>query len=210
MNAVRENLVRQDERLILLFTPPFNHTRRDPGYIKGYLPGVRENGGQYTHAALWGIWAWAKLGDGNLAHTLFQMINPILRADSVAKAALYQVEPYVIAADVYGVAPHVGRGGWSWYTGSSGWMYRLGVEALLGLQRDARHLWLDPCIPRHWPGFSVQVRFGISHYHFAVENPQGVERGVIGVTLDGTDIATQRVPLLDDGATHQVTVTLGL
>jgi cyclic beta-1,2-glucan synthetase len=209
MNAVRENLVRQDDRLILLFTPPFNQTRRDPGYIKGYLPGVRENGGQYTHAALWSIWAWAKLGDGGLAHTLYQMINPICRADSSAKAAIYQVEPYVISADVYGVAPHVGRGGWSWYTGSSGWMYRLGIEALLGLQRDAKHLWLDPCIPADWHGFRLQVRVGSANYHFTVENPQGVQQGVIAVVLDGIPVATQRVPVVDDGAIHEVTVTLG-
>ena len=210
MNAVRQNLVRQEDQLILLFTPPFNQTRRDPGYIKGYLPGVRENGGQYTHAALWSIWAWAKLGDGNLAHSLFQMINPIRRADSAAKAARYQVEPYVISADVYGVAPHIGRGGWSWYTGSSGWMYRLGIEGLLGLQRNATHLWLDPCIPAHWPGFSLRLRVGRTYYHFTVENPQGVQRGVITVTLDGLPVATERVPLNDDGALHEIVVMLGI
>ena len=209
MNAVRENLVRQDDRLILLFTPPFNQTRRDPGYIKGYLPGVRENGGQYTHAALWSIWAWAKAGDGNLAHSLYQMINPICRADAPDKAQLYQVEPYVISADVYGVPPHVGRGGWSWYTGSSGWMYRLGIEALLGLRRDAGHVWLEPCIPSHWPGFRLLFRFGSTSYHFAVENPQGVQQGIISVTLDGAAVAKLGIPLVDDGIKHEVTVTLG-
>jgi len=209
MKAVLDNLVRQDDGLILLFTPPFNQTRRDPGYIKGYLPGIRENGGQYTHAALWSIWAWAKLGDGNLAHALFEMINPICRANSAAKAALYHVEPYVITADVYGVAPHTGRGGWSWYSGSSGWMYRLGIEALLGLQRDAEYLWLDPCIPSHWPGFTLSVHCCSARYHITVENPQGVQRGVNAVTLDSQTVASKRVPLLDDGATHEVTVTLG-
>jgi cyclic beta-1,2-glucan synthetase len=209
MNAVRENLVRRDDRLILLFTPPFNQTRRDPGYIKGYLPGVRENGGQYTHAALWSIWAWAKAGDGDLAHNLFQMINPICRADAPNKAQLYQVEPYVISADVYGVPPHVGRGGWSWYTGSSGWMYRLGIEALLGLKRDAEHVWLEPCIPNHWPGFRLLFRFGSTHYHFTVENLQGAQQGVIAVTLDGVAVPELRIPLVDDGIKHEVIVTLG-
>jgi cyclic beta-1,2-glucan synthetase len=210
MDAVREQLVRVDDRLILLFTPPFDETRRDPGYIKGYLPGVRENGGQYTHAALWSIWAWAKLGAGDWAHSLFQMINPISRSDNPDKVERYKIEPYVISADVYGVVPHVGRGGWSWYTGSSGWMYRLGIEALLGLHVDAKHLWLDPCIPKSWPGFSLQVRAGSAHYNISVQNPQGVEQGVTAVTLDGKAVEGGRVPLQDDGSSHTVTVTMGV
>jgi cyclic beta-1,2-glucan synthetase len=208
MDAVRTHLVKEDARLILLFTPPFNRTRRDPGYIKGYLPGVRENGGQYTHAALWSIWAWAKLGDGDLAQSLFQMINPIVRADSAAKAEVYKVEPYVISADVYGVAPHVGRGGWTWYTGSSGWMYRLGIEAILGLRRDADSLWLEPCIPAHWPGFKLSYRLGRTRYCFTVENPEGVQCGDATVSVDGNPLPTGRVPLVDDGQEHQVRVVL--
>ncbi|RIK54284.1 MAG: hypothetical protein DCC57_07000, partial [Chloroflexi bacterium] len=208
MESVRAHLVKEDARLILLFTPPFNKTRRDPGYIKGYLPGVRENGGQYTHAALWSIWAWTELGDGDLAQSLFQMINPITRADSAVKAGVYKVEPYVISADVYGVAPHVGRGGWTWYTGSSGWMYRLGVEAILGLRRDAQSLWLEPCIPAHWPGFKLTYRLGRTCYCFTVENPDGVQRGETIVSLDGQPLPSGRVPLVDDGQEHQVRVVL--
>ncbi|MCC6165940.1 MAG: hypothetical protein IT329_01820 [Caldilineaceae bacterium] len=208
MEAVRANLVKEDARLILLFTPPINKTRRDPGYIKGYPPGVRENGGQYTHAALWSIWAWTELGDGDLAQSLFQLINPITRADSAVKAGVYKVEPYVISADVYGVAPHVGRGGWTWYTGSSGWMYRLGVEAILGLRRDAQSLWLEPCIPAHWPGFKLTYRLGRTCYRFTVENPDGVQRGDTTVSLDGQPLSSGRVPLVDDGQEHQVCVVL--
>jgi cyclic beta-1,2-glucan synthetase len=209
MDAVRQHLVKQDARLILLFTPPFNRTQRDPGYIKGYLPGVRENGGQYTHAALWSIWAWAQLGEGDYAHALFRMTNPIERAAGADQAAIYKVEPYVISADVYGVAPHEGRGGWTWYTGSSGWMYRLGIEAILGLRRRADALWLDPCIPSGWPGFRLTVRWGRSTYQFVVENPDGVQRGVVATQLDGMPVADGRVPLIDDGRAHRVIVRMG-
>lgn len=208
MQAVNTYLVKPDERLILLFTPPFDKTRRDPGYIKGYLPGVRENGGQYTHAALWTIWAWAKLGDGDTAQSLFQMINPITRADSPAKVEVYKVEPYVISADVYGVAPHIGRGGWTWYTGSGGWMYRLGIEAILGLRRDAHSLWLEPCIPAHWPGFTLTYRYGRTHYCFVVENPHRLQHGTVSVSLDEQPLPEGRVPLVDDGREHQVRVIL--
>ncbi|MBX3011462.1 MAG: hypothetical protein KF832_08130 [Caldilineaceae bacterium] len=209
MNAVLERLVRWDDRLILLFTPPFDKTTRDPGYIKGYLPGIRENGGQYTHAALWTIWAFADLGQGDRAEELFRLINPIYRSDSPAKADHYKVEPYVIAADVYGVPPHGGRGGWTWYTGSSGWMYRLGIEAILGLRREGTALILNPCIPKAWPSFTLTYRYGQSTYTIRVENPHGVNRGVQQVTLDGAPLSTARLPLTDDGQTHQVMVTLG-
>lgn len=209
MDAVRQHLVKQDARLILLFAPPFDRTPRDPGYIKGYLPGVRENGGQYTHGAMWTIWAWTQLGEGNVAHALFRMVNPIERAAKPDQVAVYKVEPYVISADVYGVPPHEGRGGWTWYTGSSGWMYRLGVEAMLGLRRDAEAIWLDPCIPREWPGFKLSVRWGRAVYHFAVENPDGIMRGVAETRLDGNVLADGRVPLHDDGREHTVTVRMG-
>ena len=158
MQAVVDRLVKREDGLILLFTPPFDKTTHDPGYIKGYLPGVRENGGQYTHAALWSIWALAELGDGDQAYALFRLLNPIYRADTPEKVARYKVEPYVISADVYGVAPHVGRGGWTWYTGSAGWMYRLGIEAILGLQRTGQELRLDPCIPKQWTGYTMTYR----------------------------------------------------
>ena len=209
MAAVLERLVRRDDRLLLLFTPPFDKTLRDPGYIKGYLPGIRENGGQYTHAALWTIWAFAALGDGDTAEELFRLINPIYRSDTPDKAALYKVEPYVISADVYGVAPHEGRGGWTWYTGSSGWMYRLGIEAILGLQRVGATLVVNPCIPKAWPGYMIRYRYGQTVYEIQVENPDGVNRGVCSLTLDGEPIAGNAIPLVNDRAHHQAIVVLG-
>lgn len=209
MQAVLERLVRREDRLLLLFTPPFDKTPRDPGYIKGYLPGIRENGGQYTHAALWTIWAFAELGDGDTAEELFRLINPIYRSDTPAKAAQYKVEPYVISADVYGVAPHGGRGGWTWYTGSSGWMYRLGVEAILGLQRVGTTLVVTPCIPKAWSGYTICYRYGQAVYEIRVENPEGINRGVRSLTLDGAFVPDNVIPLVDDGVTHQVILTLG-
>jgi cyclic beta-1,2-glucan synthetase len=209
MGAVLERLVRRDDRLLLLFTPPFDKTPRDPGYIKGYLPGIRENGGQYTHAALWTIWAFAALGDGDTAEELFRLINPIYRSDTPDKAALYKVEPYVISADVYGVAPHEGRGGWTWYTGSSGWMYRLGIEAILGLQRVGGTLVINPCIPKAWPGYTIHYRYGQTVYEIQVENPDGVNRGVRHLTLDSSPVAGDAIPLVDDGASHHVVIVLG-
>ena len=148
MQSVSERLVRRSQRLVLLFTPPFDKTPRDPGYIKGYPPGVRENGGQYTHAALWSAWASLVLGRIEEGYELFQLLNPILHADTSEKAARYRVEPYVVAADVYGAPPFTGQGGWTWYTGSSGWMYRLGVEGFLGLKKRGDRLEVDPRIPR--------------------------------------------------------------
>ncbi len=209
MESVLERLVREKEGLILLFTPPFDKTSRDPGYIKGYLPGIRENGGQYTHAALWAVWAFTELGDGDTAERLFRMLNPIYHADHRDKIQVYKVEPYVVAADVYGVDPHTGRGGWTWYTGSAGWMYRLGVEAILGLRRRGNTLIVDPCIPRRWPGYELSYRSGQAVYHIRVENPQRVCRGVRQVILDGTILPDGRIPLAADGQEHQVRVIMG-
>jgi cyclic beta-1,2-glucan synthetase len=208
MQAVQQQLVKQQERLILLFTPPFDKTPRDPGYIKGYLPGIRENGGQYTHAALWTMWAFAALGDGDEAEALFRLINPIYRSDTAEKAARYKVEPYVVAADVYGVPPHVGRGGWTWYTGSAAWMYRAGVEAILGLRRAGNRLWFEPCIPRDWREYRMQVKFGQSRYRILITNPDGATTGVKEVRLDGTVEASGVIVLQDDGQTHEVHVRL--
>jgi cyclic beta-1,2-glucan synthetase len=210
MEAVRAQLIKRDERLLLLFTPPFDKTTHDPGYIKGYLPGIRENGGQYTHAALWTIWAFAELGDGDEAEALFRLINPIYRAASTAQADIYKVEPYVIAADVYGVAPHQGRGGWTWYTGSSGWMYRLGIEAILGLRRAGDKLTVDPCIPQSWSHYSLTYRYQETVYTIRVENPQGVARGLQSVTVDGQSSADCTIPLRNDGGQHSVIVRLGI
>ncbi|HSD85633.1 MAG TPA: glycosyl transferase family 36, partial [Anaerolineae bacterium] len=209
MEAVAHQLVREDQRIIELFTPPFNYTKRDPGYIKGYVPGIRENGGQYTHAALWVVWAFAELGQGNHAGRLFELLNPILHARTSAEVNTYQVEPYVVAADVYSMPPHNGKGGWTWYTGSASWMYRLGLEALLGLRREGQLLRLKPCIPADWPGYEITYRYGDSVYHIQVQNPAEVESGVKQITLDGAILSDQLIPLLADGQVHEVVVELG-
>ena len=158
MASLHEHLVRQDGRLIMLLTPPFDHTEKDPGYIKGYLPGVRENGAQYTHAALWAVLATALSGDGDRALELFQLLNPLMHARTPREVAEYKVEPYVVATDVYTASGHVGRGGWTWYTGSASWMYRVGLEAILGFRLEGDELVIDPCIPPSWPGFGIEYR----------------------------------------------------
>jgi cyclic beta-1,2-glucan synthetase len=210
MDSVGEYLVHPGDGLVLLFTPPFDNWDVDPGYIKGYLPGVRENGGQYTHAAIWSVIAFATLGDGDRAGELFGLLNPINHASTRAGIHRYRVEPYVAAADVYSEAPHVGRGGWTWYTGSAGWMYRAGVEWILGFRLRGSRLVIDPCVPRAWRGFDIDFRYHSSRYEIQVSNSQGVTRGVSGLALDGVDLPPgSELELVDDGATHQVRVTLG-
>ena len=209
MQSVDEYLVRRGDEIVLLFTPPFDRTALDPGYIKGYLPGLRENGGQYTHAAVWCAVAWAALGDGDRAGELLDMLNPVNHASTRAGVHAYKVEPYVIAADIYGEAPQVRRGGWTWYTGAAGWMYRAGTEWLLGIRKAGQMLTIDPCIPRHWPGFEASYRFGKTQYEIKVENPGAVMRGVTRIELDGKTLTGVSIPLVDDGAGHQVNVTLG-
>ena len=209
MMSILEKLVRLDDQIILLFTPPFDRTERDPGYIKGYLPGIRENGGQYTHAALWTVWAFAMLGQGDRATALFQLLNPINHADTPEKVSRYRVEPYVVAADVYSSPPHVGHGGWTWYTGAASWMYRLGVEAILGLKRTGKTLQIDPCIAKEWKEYEVIYRHGETNFHIRVENPDGVNRGVKQVKLDGKPLLQKEVQLIDDHQDHQVVVLMG-
>ena len=211
MEAVEDQLIRHEAGLALLFTPPFDHTPLDPGYIKGYPPGIRENGGQYTHAAAWSVIALATLGDGDKAADLFSLINPINHSSTRASAHRYKVEPYVVAADVYSEAPHVGRGGWTWYTGSAGWMYRAGIEAILGLRRQGAFLLLAPCIPRHWPRFEIVFQHGSTRYEIAVENPHGVSRGITHAEFDGQALPEGpiRVPLHDDGTNHRIRAVLG-
>lgn len=209
MKAVASRLGRRNDGLVLLFTPPFDKTGRDPGYVKGYPPGIRENGAQYTHAAVWVAWAFAKMGDGDRAEALFRLLNPIYHADTAEKVARYRVEPYVVAADVYSMPPHVGRGGWTWYTGSAAWMYRLGLEAILGVRRVGRVLRIAPCIPKHWPGYEVTYRDGATVYHIRVENPDGVNRGVRQITLDGKALSEAEIPLTGDGRRHEVWVVMG-
>ncbi|MBC7432713.1 MAG: glycosyl transferase [Rubritepida sp.] len=211
MASAERELVRPKERLALLFTPPFGKTERDPGYIKAYPPGVRENGGQYTHAGLWLVMAFAALGEGGKASRLFAMLNPINHARTRSDTHRYKVEPYVVAADVSGTEPHTGRGGWSWYTGSSGWMQRAGVESILGLRVQADVLLFDPCISAAWPSFEMTLRHGAARYEIRVENPDGFERGIAQATLDGTLLAAGplRLALKDDGTTHRLLVRLG-
>jgi cyclic beta-1,2-glucan synthetase len=211
MAAVEKFLVHRDDDLVLLFTPPFDQASPDPGYIKGYLPGVRENGGQYTHAAIWSVLAFAALGDGDKAGELFALLNPINHASSRTGVYRYKVEPYVIAADIYAEPPHVGRGGWTWYTGSAGWMYRAGIEWILGFRVRGTRLYFDPCIPRAWKRFDIAFCYHSARYIIAVENPRGVARGVSSIELDGVSLASGRtyIELADDGATHQVRVGLG-
>ncbi len=233
MKAVEQYLVRRGDGLVLLFTPPFDHWEVDPGYIKGYLPGVRENGGQYTHAAIWSVLAFAELGDGDKATELFSVLNPINHASTRAGIHRYKVEPYVSVADVYAEAPHLGRGGWTWYTGSAGWMYRAGVEWILGFRLRGESLYLDPCIPRDWGEYEISFRYHSARYEVVVENPGGVMRGVERVEVDGRELADfgrrdtaavgadpghgnqglewkgARIPLQDDGREHRVRVVLG-
>jgi cyclic beta-1,2-glucan synthetase len=211
MAAMDEYLVRRGDGLVLLFTPPFDHSDVDPGYVRGYLPGIRENGGQYTHGAIWSILAFAMLGDGDRAGELFSIVNPINHASTRAGVQRYKVEPYVMAADVYAEPPHVGRGGWTWYTGSAGWMYQAGLESILGFRLRGTTLLIDPCIPRAWPGYAIDFRYHSARYEIVVENPQGVSRGVVSTELDGQPLAAggAAIPLTDDAADHRVRVVLG-
>ena len=210
MDAVDRQLVRRPDGLILLFTPPFDHTPHDPGYIKGYVPGIRENGGQYAHAAVWTVIAFAALGDGDKACELFRMLNPIAHTSSRATVQRYKVEPYVVAGDVYAEPPHVGRGGWTWYTGSAGWLYRAGLEWILGLRIRGKTLSVDPCIPRNWPSYSIDFRYHSAIYQIRVDNPSGVSRGVASISVDSKMLVDRAsIPLADDGVTHQVRIVLG-
>lgn len=211
MAAVERELIDEDNGLALLFTPPFNLTTQNPGYIKAYPPGIRENGGQYTHGALWSVIAFALLGEGDKATSLFWQLNPINHARTRADLRRYKVEPYVVAADIYAAPEQLGRGGWTWYTGSAGWMHRAGLESILGLRFEGSSLHLDPCIPKSWPGFEVTLRRGSARLRIKVENPNGVSRGVASAWLDGKLLAQRplRLVLIDDEQVHELVVALG-
>jgi len=211
MDAVDEQLVRRSEGLVQLLDQTFDNSELDPGYIRGYLPGVRENGGQYTHAAIWASMAFAALGDNRRAWELFTMINPANRALSSGDAQRYKVEPYVVAADVYAASEHIGRGGWTWYTGSAGWMYRLVLESLLGLRLDVDKLRFNPCLPAHWPSFRIHYRYRDTPYHIVVTQvPATDENRTSGVTVvvDGTVRPDGAAPLVDDRREHTVEVSV--
>ena len=206
MASFEEHLVREDARLLMLLTPAFDRTEKDPGYIKGYLPGVRENGAQYTHAALWSVLATARLGDGDRAYELYRMLNPLTHTDSAEGVDTYKVEPYVVAADVYTSPAHLGRGGWTWYTGSASWMYRVGLEAILGFTRSGDSLVIDPRVPLAWPELSIEYRHGGSTYTIVVREPGRVRAGSALVVLDGVRVEGGVIPLVDDGGVHRVEV----
>ncbi len=208
MQSVNARLVRDDLRILLLLTPPFDHTTRDPGYIKGYVPGVRENGAQYTHAALWTVLAMTALGDGDRASELMSMVNPFSHARTREDVERYKVEPYVVAADVYAVAGHEGRGGWTWYTGAAAWTYRVGLEGILGFEKRGSTLRINPCIPAAWSTCSIVYRFGSSAYTIDINNANSLANGERVVTVDGVTVEYGVIALVDDGAPHAVVVTI--
>ncbi|OFX24202.1 MAG: carbohydrate-binding protein [Anaeromyxobacter sp. RBG_16_69_14] len=209
MDAVRTHLVRRGAQVILLLEPPFDHSAQEPGYIKGYPPGVRENGGQYTHAAAWIVMALARLGSGDEAAELFHMLNPINHARTDSDVERYQGEPYVLAGDVCAHPAHTGRAGWTWYTGSASWMYRAGLESILGLKRHGATFEVDPCVPASWPEFGITWRFGRTCYDISVVNPQRRCKGIAAAELDGVAVDARAIALIDDGAKHEVRLVMG-
>jgi cyclic beta-1,2-glucan synthetase len=209
MDAVRMQLVRRDRGVIMLLAPPFDKSALDPGYIKGYLPGVRENGGQYTHAALWVVMAVAQLGNGDEAVELFHILNPVNHARTPADVERYKAEPFVVAADIYTRVPHIGRGGWTWYTGAAAWMYRLGLESILGLRPLGPCFAMAPCIPASWGRFRILWNHGGCRYRIEVRNPEHRNRGVASATLDGLAVDPAAIPLASDGAEHHLLIVMG-
>jgi cellobiose phosphorylase len=204
--AVDRRLVRRDLRVVQVLDPPFDRSVLEPGYIKGYVPGVRENGGQYTHAAAWTVMAFASIGDVERAWELFGLINPLHHGNTARTIATYKVEPYVVAADVYTNPQHAGRGGWTWYTGSAGWMYRLVTESLLGIRLEAGRLRIEPKVPPSWRDFDIHYRFRDTVYHIHVANRGGAASRV---TCDGKEIVDGWIPLRDDRTEHRVEIALG-
>ncbi len=209
LESAWKHLVREDESLVLLFEPPFDTSTPSPGYIKGYPPGVRENGGQYTHAALWMAMAFARKGDGGRAVQLLRMLNPIEHSRDAEAAWHYGIEPYVVAADIYRLPGRIGQGGWSWYTGSAAWMYRTWIEEVLGLQLQNEQMRINPVIPAAWPGFSLSYRHGETTYAIQVENPDGCESGVAWVEMDGRRISDGVIQMERSLVKHQVVVRMG-
>jgi cyclic beta-1,2-glucan synthetase len=209
MESVEQHLVRSEAKLIQLLDPPFDRSVPSPGYIQGYVPGIRENGGQYTHAAVWVVMARALLGDNDRAWELFALLNPINHGSTATQIKTYKVEPYVVAADVYAVAPHTGRGGWTWYTGSAGWMYRLLIETLLGMKLEGDRLRLAPRLPKQWPTCKISYRYRQTLYHIAISRPQNGPSGASQIILDGKEVADGVIPLADDQREHSVEMRLG-
>lgn len=209
MKSVENYLITREDGVIKLLDPPFDTSEMEPGYIKAYSPGIRENGGQYTHAAAWVIIAFAKIGDGNKAHELFQLINPINNSSTPRKTAVYKGEPYVMAGDVYAVPPHSGRAGWSWYTGSAGWMYKAGLESILGFKKSENRLIIDPCIPQKWSEYTIRYKYLDSIYNIKVKNPEGVNTGVKAIIEGNETRDANYVLLVNDGEMHDIEVLMG-
>ena len=205
MESLDQHLVDREHRLIKLLDPPFDKSPLDPGYIKGYVPGVRENGGQYTHAAIWASMAFAALGDAKRANELLGFINPVTHASSAQGVDVFKVEPYVVTADVYAVAPHTGRGGWSWYTGSAGWLYRLMTESILGLRLAGDKLHIEPCVPGEWSVYKITYMHGETRYDVTISRSESPK---LRVTVDGVEQPDQAIPLVQDGKTRAVIVTI--
>jgi cellobiose phosphorylase len=207
MESVSERLVRHEHSLVQLLDPPFDKSDLNPGYIKGYVPGVRENGGQYTHAAIWTAMAFSKLGENKKAWEIFSMINPVNHARSPEEIARYKVEPYVVAADVYALSPHIGRGGWTWYTGSAGWMYRLIMESFLGLRLETDKLYIEPCIPPDWDSYIINYRYRDTKYRIKVIQLQE-DNTKTALLVDGAEVQDNYIHLVNDCQEHIAEVML--
>jgi cellobiose phosphorylase len=208
MDSLDDYLVSREDGLVKLLTPPFDEDDSQPGYIKGYVPGVRENGGQYTHAAVWAIIAFAKLGDGDRAMALYDLIDPIHHTGSYREYRKYKTEPYVMTADVYSVHPHTGQGGWSWYTGAAGWMYQAGIQHILGFQIRGATLVINPCIAVRWKTYGITYRYLDTVYHIRVDNPQGCQSGKVQIAENGQKLPGDRIELVNDKGTHDVVVLM--
>ena len=209
MESLENHLVDKENGIIKLLDPPFYNGKLEPGYIKAYLPGVRENGGQYTHAAIWAIIAESMLGNGNKSNELYKMINPIEHARTKEAASKYKVEPYVISADIYGAGNLIGRGGWTWYTGSSSWFYKTGIDYILGLKIEKGILSLNPCIPKEWEEYQIRYKFGRSIYNIKLKNPNGKNKGVKTFKVNGNEIEEKKIKLEDDGKVYEIEVEMG-
>lgn len=208
MDSLEKHLIDKENGIIKLLDPPFDKGKFKPGYIKSYLPGVRENGGQYTHAAVWAIIAFTKLGFGNKATEYFRMINPIEHARTKEEARKYKVEPYVIPGDVYGENNLAGRGGWTWYTGSSSWFYKAGLEYILGLKIEKGYLKLEPCIPSDWKEYSIRYRYKTSIYNIKVKNPNSKQTGVEKFILNSNEVEDKQIKLVDDGSINEIEIIM--
>jgi cyclic beta-1,2-glucan synthetase len=205
MAAAAHHLIRDDDRLVRLLWPAFNTTPREPGYIKAYPPGVRENGGQYTHAAAWALLAAAESGDGELALRWLNWLNPLNRSGDREAVELYRIEPYVVAGDIYGHPPFTGRGGWSWYTGSAAWLYRVAMESVLGIRRRGNKLFVRPCLPDEWDGFDVTIRFSAALYRISIHNPGRIDGKNTALIEDGRLLAGTALRMHDSGE-HDIQV----